>query len=260
MALTDNIINYWKLDESSGNAADSVGAVTLTNTASATYGAALINNGLVANSGGYLRNSSDNTSLGTTTAWTINLWVWMSALPSGVNDFFFGLGDSANKLTYNIYYREDGSLRLRGERVLNGVSSPKVESVTSLSTSTWHMITFTFDGAAIELFLDASSVGSTSTSGTGSTDDGHGTSVGATCTGAQPLRTNVKVDEYGIWTRELSGAEITELYNSGAGLQYPFSSPSGPTTMESWNTVTKANIETMDTAALATIESWDTVA
>lgn len=34
----------------------------------------------------------------------------------------------------------------------------------------------------------------------------------------------------------------------------------GPATLESWSTVAKANIETMDTSALATIESWDTVA
>lgn len=35
---------------------------------------------------------------------------------------------------------------------------------------------------------------------------------------------------------------------------------SGPATLESWDTVAKANIETMDTVSLANIESWNTVA
>ena len=49
MALTDNLVSYWKLDESSGNAADSVGSNTLTNTGTATYAAGKINNGVVVN-------------------------------------------------------------------------------------------------------------------------------------------------------------------------------------------------------------------
>jgi hypothetical protein len=30
------------------------------------------------------------------------------------------------------------------------------------------------------------------------------------------------LDEVGFWTRALSAAEVTSLYNSGNGLQYPF--------------------------------------
>lgn len=222
MALTDNIINYWKLDESSGDASDSVGSLTLTATTSPTYGAALINNGLVANSGGYFRNSANNTSLSTATAWTLNCWIFMSTTPSAVNDFYFSLCDTTNQLQYNMYYREDGILRLRGERVRHGVASDVAQVTTTLSTSTWHMVTLTYDVTQIELFLDASSVATTASSGVGTSGGVAGTSIGAVADGTQALRTNVKTDEYGVWTRQLTGAEITSLYNSGAGLQYPF--------------------------------------
>jgi len=37
---------------------------------------------------------------------------------------------------------------------------------------------------------------------------------------------NGSIDEVGIWSRLLTDDELTELYNSGAGLQYPFTSPS----------------------------------
>ena len=43
--LTDNLISHWKLDESSGNAADSHGSNTLTNNGSTPFVAAKINNG-----------------------------------------------------------------------------------------------------------------------------------------------------------------------------------------------------------------------
>jgi len=34
------------------------------------------------------------------------------------------------------------------------------------------------------------------------------------------------IDEIGVWSRALTDAEVTQLYNAGAGLQYPFSSSS----------------------------------
>jgi hypothetical protein len=36
---------------------------------------------------------------------------------------------------------------------------------------------------------------------------------------------NAQVDEFGIWDRQLTGAEVTALYNAGAGL--PFSGFAG---------------------------------
>jgi hypothetical protein len=32
------------------------------------------------------------------------------------------------------------------------------------------------------------------------------------------------IDEIGVWSRALTSGEVTQLYNSGAGLQYPFTS------------------------------------
>ena len=35
---------------------------------------------------------------------------------------------------------------------------------------------------------------------------------------------NCYIDEVGIWSRTLTSTEVSDLYNSGSGLQYPFSS------------------------------------
>lgn len=39
------------------------------------------------------------------------------------------------------------------------------------------------------------------------------------------------IDEFGIWNRALSTAEIAQLYNSGAGLQYPFTATGNTSSM-----------------------------
>lgn len=222
MALTTNLVNYWKLDESSGNASDSVGSLTLTNTSSATFGAALINNGHVGNSSGFFHDGTSYTTLGTSSPFTFNAWIWMSTTPTGANDYLLSVSDATNFLAYSLYYREDGILRMRWERARDGVAVDLAQVTTTLSTSTWHMMTGTYSGSQLELFIDAVSQGTAAASGTGSSSSGSGVTIGGTYASTQPIRTNVKVDEVGIWTRQLSGSEITQLYNSGAGLAYPF--------------------------------------
>src|SRR3990167_551156 len=59
MALDTNLVAYWKMDESSGDATDSVASHTLTNT-NVTYGTGKINNGAAFNStGDSLRTTTD---------------------------------------------------------------------------------------------------------------------------------------------------------------------------------------------------------
>ena len=62
MAISDNLISYYKFDESSGNASDSVGSNTGTNTG-LTYSAGIINNGITSIGG-----SGQNSVFGTITA------------------------------------------------------------------------------------------------------------------------------------------------------------------------------------------------
>ena len=38
---------------------------------------------------------------------------------------------------------------------------------------------------------------------------------------------NAQLDEWGIWSRALTGTEITTLYNAGAGCAYPFTTCEG---------------------------------
>lgn len=74
--LLENLISYWKLDESSGDAADSIGGNTLTNTNTVTYASAKINNGAVLSDASKqtLRKAS-NTIFPTGSATSVSAWV-----------------------------------------------------------------------------------------------------------------------------------------------------------------------------------------
>lgn len=233
MALTDQLISFWKLNESSGNAADSVGTKTLTNTGSVAYSTGIYGNAAVFDgTAKYLNNAAEPGIANG--AWTISAWVKFSALPSGQNFFVVSIGDAVHNLTYNVYYREDGSKRLRVERVRDGVAVATAEEVVTLSTGTWYFLTATFDGTNLILYRNASNVASTTQSGDGGSGTTAGTVIGAT-TGLTQYAT-MSVDAVGVWTRAISSGEVTTLYNAGVGtsaIEYPFVGPLSPSVTDS---------------------------
>lgn len=88
-----------------------------------------------------------------------------------------------------------------------------------LVTGTWYHLAFTYDGSTVRAYRDGVQVDSASLSGV---MNGGGPAVRI---GTQAEAGNTMdgiVDEVGIWSRALTGAEMTELYNSGTGVQYPF--------------------------------------
>jgi hypothetical protein len=86
----------------------------------------------------------------------------------------------------------------------------------------WYFLVATFDGNNISISLNA---------GTPVTEVNTGTSFGATqeigvinngVINDYRLAAGSKMDEFGIWDRVLTYAEIVELYNNGSGITHPF--------------------------------------
>src|SRR3990167_8592069 len=111
MALTDQLISYWKFDESSGNAADSHGANTLTNTNTATFGTGKINNGtdLEEDSSQYFTNATD---LGITGgACSYSLWLKPESTPAAdTGGYLIYQEDAGNDVGFQINYRQQSSV------------------------------------------------------------------------------------------------------------------------------------------------------
>lgn len=226
MAIADDIKAYWKFDESSGNASDSVGSNTLVNNNTATYSTGKINNGAYCadasnqffkiNSSSDLRIKDDLTIAG----WfyfdsTEIMWLVDKRSESG-EDFSM----------YALYFSGGNTIALR---TTNGSSSSLVDRSVAWtpSTSTWYHIAVTrksSDGS-IKFYINGSQQGSTQTGYTGTLRDNSDLPfyVGRyKDSGENDRDLDGRVDELGVWARELTSTEIGELYNSGDGLQYPF--------------------------------------
>lgn len=261
MALIDNIVSYWKLDESSGNASDSTATGnTLTNINTTSFAAAVINNGadMERSSVQYFTIlDASQTGLDFSDALTFAMWVkFESALG---REYYIAKRVAAGNQRSYLWYQNDAN-NMNLDWSSDGSAGAGVTVAWSPSTATFYHIAVTKSGTTVKFYVNGSQQGTDQTGGFSAIFNGSAPfEVGQWTDDAASLRSfDGFMDEIGVWSRALSGTEISQLYNSGSGLSYPFST--GPATLETWNTVAKANIESMDTANLGTIESWNTVA
>lgn len=229
-ALTSGLVSYWKMDESSGNAADSVASNTLTNNNSCVYAAGKINNAvsfISASTQTLSITDASQVGLGISGNFAVSFWFKAtSAIGSGsywvILSKFKGTG---NQRAYRIAYQFTGaSKEIQLGTSTNGGDTPNLvqTTITQDLGTTWHHVvlsgssgTFTtyIDGSSIGTMANNSSIFSTSNAAfrIGGDDDGN---LG-----------DFSIDEVGFWNRSLTSGEVTQLYNGGSGVQYPFVNP-----------------------------------
>lgn len=224
MALTDNLISYWKLDESSGNASDSVGSNTLTNNGTLAYSAALINNGADFGTTNTTKSLSRTDSLGLTSSSSFSFSGWgkLSTAPSSsFNSPLYVKDSSATGWISRIFYGDSaGTKTLYFQRLTNAALTYS----TTLTTGTWYHFVYTFDGTNMNGYLNGSLVvGPSNQSGSVATNGNAAVfALGQERIIADGGLWNGQMDECGVWDRALSSTEVSQLYNGGAGLAYPF--------------------------------------
>jgi hypothetical protein len=137
---------------------------------------------------------------------TFNFWVkFDDASPTGS---FFGCNSTGTnqRLYMDI---QGGKVRL----VIQAAGSQIATSTTSVATNTWYNIGVTFKNGTCRLYFNGvNEASAVYTSYTFPTDVYIGKSVASA--------SNCKIDELGVWTRELAGTEMVDFYNSGVGIYY----------------------------------------
>ena len=222
MALTDNIVSYYKLEENAANTTvvDELGTnagTASTNTSNLSV-TGRINNGF-----DFVKTTpefvtiSDSASLDITGDMTVNIWMKFDINNGtlivkgdiGVPRSGWRLVISGNSKIIWIVEQSDGA-------------DSRADSTTVLSSGTWYMITGVYHaGTDVEIFVNGVSA-----------------DIDTLNIEASQLANNVALliaddvssiipydgvlDEVGIWSRALSGTELLEIYNSGNGLSYPF--------------------------------------
>lgn len=236
MALTTNLVSYWKLDESSGNAADSVGSNTLTNNGTVTYVAGKINNcaNFVAASSQFLSiTDAAQSGLDILGDMSISYWINFASLPgNGVeNDFIDKWTGASSNRSYRsniIGNASNQNLYFQVDKDGLGATQTQFHIVNAFSTSTWYHLVGVFTAATPkwDIYLNGSAQSTTIDSNAATTifNSAADFDIGGIAT----VFSNAKMDEIGIWSRTLTSGEVTTLYNSGSGNQYPFTSFKAP--------------------------------
>lgn len=221
MALATDIQAYWKFDESSGNAADSVGSLTLTNTG-ISYTTGKINNG--ADCGTSV--SVNKVFVGGTPVWNMAagaaksyaFWFKCNANPTAFARVLDWRRSAGSGGEHSLHYYDDGGYKF--QMYLNGNN---VSVAQAMTVGTWYHIAMTCDASNnVKLYFNGSVIltGTWGSTGTGSNfTQINGANGGTTGNFSGPF----SFDEFGVWNKELTSAEVTELINGGAGNQYPFS-------------------------------------
>ena len=224
MALTDNLISYHKMDESSGNLVDAHSTYDLTTT-NATYSATgKINTAIEFSGNGKAVNNSHPAM--TDTSGSVSMWINSDTVTAQKVLIASGQAASAGTPYYFLGIDSDGTLILSGN---DGTNNVEKASGVNLSTGTYYHVVFTNDGTTNKIYLNGADQGAlTLVTGTAGKWFGDIASTDTFALAAVDRNGDYapwdgEIDEVGIWDRAITQAEVTSLYNSGSGFAYPFS-------------------------------------
>jgi hypothetical protein len=224
-SLTDSLISYWKLDESSAGA----GAVTRNDSHSTNH---LTDNGTTPSAVGKIGNAAqftaanserltiaDNASLSVGDIdFTWAFWLYMDST-TGYQAYISKDSDDGSGGAFEIR-KEEGETRPTWLiRQSGGSDCARVQwGGSALSTGTWYYVVCYHDAANNIAGIGVNDVFTTaSTTGTPFDDPGK-LAIGGSSAAAG--YSSCRIDEVGFWKRMLTADERTQLYNGGAGLSY----------------------------------------
>jgi hypothetical protein len=219
MSLLTNLIHYFKMD---GNSNDIVGADNGTDTA-ITYNAG---NGKISLGAGFNGTTSE-IILGTAIPMQTNLTIaaWVKTANLGTRQVIFGDSDATATQVYELDLQASQKLRFQWSSSGTDFRSYITDAI-AINDNNWHHIVVTQVGTgAPQFYVDGVAVSSSlSGSGGAATKPAAQTSAigeyGGYAAGLSFW--NGAIDELGYWSRALSSADVTQLYNGGAGISYPF--------------------------------------
>jgi hypothetical protein len=227
--LLNGIVGYWKLNESSGNAIDSVNGNNGTVTDAHQNEPGKIGTSYLFDQNypvTELVDCGNPAVLCLTTAGTISIWIFPTII-NGANMMVCKGNWDTDTDGYILTFYSDS---VRFELGHGGTKGGWGSGFGTVVTSKWQHIVASWDTNAnnLKLYIDnviKLSIGNLITSDSSS----HIFSIGS-----EPIvhaNGHGYMDEVGVWNRQLTDDEVTELYSFGVGKTYPFSSGGGSSTL-----------------------------
>ena len=234
-SLATNLVSYWELEEASGTRVDSHGSNDLTDNNTVGSATGIQGNGADFEAGNteYL-NLSGGIGLTTDSDISVSFWYKPESIGSFQGIIFTGSGTSG------LYVRVDNDGKLFAQFANASGETKYRTSNVIFSAGTLYHVVVVFETTAgsngdINFYINAGSAQSKTSAGTPSATGFTDGSLLEISTVSALQYIDGIIDEIGIWDRVLTTGEISDLYNSGAGIPYdaggsasasPSSSPS----------------------------------
>lgn len=240
MALTDQLVAHWRLDEASGNRLDSHGSNHLT-PSSVGSGVGKIGNAATYSSSGAVLSADNNAELqlGADSAFTVALWFNAASLSLAWQPLICK-GNSGTTPEFEILFVL--STESIVFHVTNGSGGQEQVSIPFAATNTdsWHYLVAWHDPDENKIFIQLDNGTPAEISYSGGTNSTGGVLEVGRFPWATAFSWYGSIDAISYWKRVLTDEERTQLFNVGDGLDYPFSS--GGTTVDASAAITAASL------------------
>lgn len=218
-ALNVDLVTYYKMDGSSGVVLDSVdpGTFNATNNGATRSITGKINDAFEFDAGENVSVAANgDLDFTGSDAFSIALWVNQTVVNTA-KKHIIGIDGATSQ---QIWLRSESDDRVRWAIIDTDADASSSQSPAALTADTWFFIVAKYDGAGNgSLWIDGdlkASSDNNNINGALSTGKNWKMGVGE---GNINLFDGV-IDEVGIWKRELTPAEITQLYNGGTGISF----------------------------------------
>lgn len=217
MALTDGLVSYWSFDS---NGTDLHGSNDLTLVSSSDIAGHVNNARLFSANTGFANNTSSTGFPTGTGPVSISFWN-RSTSWSTAGNWVFALGDNSNANRYVLGFLGGFNPNQIVLYIGDGTGVTNTGNITtSVNSTTWTHFVITRNGTAWQVYENGSLLASGNFSTNRSASTVNRVQIrGNLASGSIPNVAH-RYDEFGVWSKVLSSAEVTELYNGGAGLSY----------------------------------------
>ena len=230
MALIDGCLAYYKLDDNAANTTvadahtNNYDGTASTNTSNLASGAGIINGCFDVTAA-----SSENVTIAqdlSGASWAVSCWIKYGSVGSTGSVYLVDRRDATGDVTrnYAVLVKLGSSYGIGGSFYSPTDSGWKnIGRQTHKADGAWHHVVLTYeDGSGAILYIDGSKDDDVASSDcyTDATD-----STKLCSDFSDAAEWDDGIDEVGIWNRYLTPSEVSDLYNSGSGLAYPFTPP-----------------------------------
>src|SRR3989338_1259097 len=215
--LTTNLVSYWKMDESSGNIADSKGSNTGTPTGTSVV-AGKLSNGRSFDGASYISMGTGSSLAFGTGSFSFGGWIKTS--DSGNYKTIISKTASNGGATVRYYNRIEASTGSFHASIADGTNEANINCGSGFADGNWHYVMTVVNRTSQLMinYVDGISRCNTTISSIGNVNSAQDFRVGIL--GTQGYYFIGTIDELGVWSKDLSPQEISDLYNSGYGNIY----------------------------------------